>query len=243
MQHLSRRSLIKTAAATAVVGSPFVWIPRIAIAVDRRSGLIESVKVYSNLTQLSALNRYAPDLETTGTTARIDNSAIRNSAVTMANNGRFTINKQPGCELYTDQSSGRVLFTALQNDNSNCCMPFFHNRYNSAKFTTLLEGPSITCLSVMAEKIFEERRSRDLCRDLLYPSDASSRAYITFESCDAPQYRNEDWLSCPLGLVTIKYPCAANGNPTGVATASIYGREPGQPLVYRVVVEYRNVRG
>jgi hypothetical protein len=221
------------------VAAPFVWIPRLAIAADRRGGLIESVQVYSNLTQLSALARYAPDLDPSEKTAHIENAAIVNSSSRLAQRN-YVKAREAGCEIRADGGSGRVTYPAFLPGYQDFCLPFFHVNYadNSEIFT--LQGPHLVTLSVLAEKIYAERRNKDLVRDLLYPNAQSSAANIGFERCNSSASANTDRIICPLSIVVLEYACQS-GIATGAATATIYDRER-QNVIYKAAVEY-NIKG
>jgi len=233
MQALSRRSAVKSLASVAI-GAPFVWIPRIAIADDRRGGLVESVQVYSNLTQLSTLNRYAPDLDPSERTSRIQNTAIINSASKLQTR-RYVKVREQGCELRTDPRAGRVTYPAFRAGYQDMCLPFFHVNYAVDREIITLQGPHLVCLSVTAEKIYQQQRSKDLCRDLLYPNAQSHAASLGFEEgCNEKD--NVDRILCPASIVVIEYVCQSNLT-TGAATTTVYDLQTTK-IVYKTVVQY-----
>jgi hypothetical protein len=235
---MDRRRLLKTMIVGSGVTAGHLWIPRIAIAKNRRAGLVESVQVYGDLTAMYNSKRYATTLADSGGAAGIPGAAISQS-VNRVRQNNFNRVTEDGCEVRLGHDNRRFTFPAFEEDYSNMQLPFFNREYyqETAKgqqpWVVLLEGPPVVSISVIAEEAYKQVKDREFIRDILYPRYATSRQTTTFDKCT----QFEDRLKCARSTVVIRYECS-NGVPRGYANVWIYERGKEKPI-FHTLVEYK----
>jgi hypothetical protein len=226
-----------TALTALSIAAPSVWIPSLAIAKNRRAGLVESVEVYSDLTAMYNSRQFATRVSTTEGVAGVSGGAIAKSVDRLRDNG-FQNLTDTGCEVRIGKDAKRCTYPGFKSGYEEMQLPFYHAnhrpRVGEEPWVALLDGPPVVSMSIAAEEIYNKFKDREFIRDLLYPRFYTSYQEATFERCnETRQYR----LRCEQSTVVIVYGCR-NRVPLGYANVEVFENRT-EKSVFKSTVQFK----
>jgi hypothetical protein len=240
---VSRRRFVATSGAAALA-TPFISI-RDYLLARTQSDLIQHVQSYVSDTALVRANLAMSKVPAGQTIVGIKTDHVIETSKYMKHSG-FTEQSSTASTLYT-HDEGKIIYAGYTPDGLNCCIPFMNVTFADYEdvshvynCTTLIEGPSLVCLSVVTREMYKRslkisNEPNRLCRSLVYPAFQSRRGLNRFERCDASKH--QDIYDCEIGHVEIDYPCDANGRPEGYAMAEVRNRSTAE-VIAKVRVDY-----